>query len=238
MQRVNNNSVRSVGVSQAIGPNMPVPVAVKLDCAKCGDTVAMTPNGHWYRPIVGLYAATYSCPSCQADCKLLFTTGQSDSGWQPEMDSSLSLYQHPAPRYTKSINPDFLNEIFVPKRIGKAYQEALVVLQTSHTASAVHSRRTLEGIAKHFVPDSPRDNLAKLLEQLPTKHDLGQPIMKIADALRAGGNLAAHFDSDEDVTAETAEAMLELLEDLIEFLFVLPHKIDSLQLKLSSSERD
>ena len=57
--------------------------------------------------------------------------------------------------------------------------------------------------------------------------------MSIAKALQAGGNLAAHFDSDKDVDEHSASAMLEMLEDLIDLLFVLPHKIDTLKAQLS-----
>lgn len=210
------------------------PKAVSLVCSHCDDKVSMTPLGNWYRPFPGLYAAAYACPACAARSTLTFVTGPKDSGWNPRENPDLALYQWPAPKNLNEPRRDLSDPKYVPERIGNAYAQAASVLNANHTASATLSRRTLEGIAKHFVKDAkPREMLGSLLARLPEHHDLTAPVMSIAKALQEGGNLAAHFDSDNEVDERSASAMLEMLEDLIDLLFVLPHKIEALKAQLS-----
>ena len=61
------------------------------------------------------------------------------------------------------------------------------------------------------------------------------PIMSLADALREGGNLGAHFDLEREPTKEVAEEMLDLLDDFIEYLFLLPHKIEELKNRIDAA---
>ena len=49
-----------------------------------------------------------------------------------------------------------------------------------------------------------------------------------ARPVRKGGNLGAHFDLEKEPNEETATLMIELLEYLIEYLFVLPKRIDKI----------
>jgi hypothetical protein len=68
---------------------------------------------------------------------------------------------------------------------------------------------------------------------LPEHIDLQEPIMKIADTIRRGRNIGAHFDAEKEPDQETTEMMLDLLDYLIEYLFVLPERIERLHDKLT-----
>ena len=60
------------------------------------------------------------------------------------------------------------------------------------------------------------------------------PLRELADAVRKGGNLGAHFDVDNEPDEQLASVMLDLCEDLLEYLFVLPKRIDDLHSRIES----
>ena len=70
---------------------------------------------------------------------------------------------------------------------------------------------------------------------LAEQHDLEAPIRRLGDALRAGGNLASHFDDRGDVTPELATEMLDLLDAFIEYFVILPERVDAVMASLEAS---
>ena len=68
----------------------------------------------------------------------------------------------------------------------------------------------------------------KRLTELPKHLDLQKPILTLADALRKGGNLGAHFDLEKTPDKKIASQMLDLLDYLIEYIYILPNRIDGL----------
>lgn len=112
----------------------------------------------------------------------------------------------------------------------RAYKSAVNVVNAAEwSASAVLCRRLLEGVTKAVLPeDEQKLPLAKQLLELPKHRDLAKPILELADAVRKGGNLGAHFDLEKEPDREVGTLMLELCEDLLQYLFVLPTRIQNL----------
>lgn len=103
--------------------------------------------------------------------------------------------------------------------------------------AAVEARRTLEGIAKTLHPNPGSKVLATLLKQLPDHVDLAKPIVDVADLPRAGGNLGAHFDLDRDtINEDIARSLLELLDDLVEYLFLLPTGVERVRKSITGAD--
>ena len=63
--------------------------------------------------------------------------------------------------------------------------------------------------------------------------DLAAPLKSLSHAIRDGGNLGAHFDEEREPTEELARQMVELLDYLIAYLYVLPGQIAGLEQSLS-----
>lgn len=61
---------------------------------------------------------------------------------------------------------------------------------------------------------------------------MAEPLGKLAHAIRDGGNLGAHFDMEKEPTEEMAKHMVELLNYLISYLYVLPKEIEKLEQSL------
>ena len=117
----------------------------------------------------------------------------------------------------------------IPDRLKRAYQSALNVLSIGESeATAVTCRRVLEGITAGLLTDpaARRKPLAGRIQALANEdRKLAAPLIELSDTLRAGGNLGAHFDDEADTSIEDAERMVDLLDFLIAYLFVLPQRV-------------
>jgi hypothetical protein len=118
----------------------------------------------------------------------------------------------------------------------RAYESAVTVLNTKQwSATAVMCRRLLEGITKSVLPpELHKQPLGKQLEALPAYRSLDKPLLELADAVRRGGNLGAHFDLEKEPDEQVATLMLDLCEDLLDYLFTLPNRIDELHRKIEA----
>ncbi|HTM93408.1 MAG TPA: DUF4145 domain-containing protein, partial [Flavisolibacter sp.] len=116
----------------------------------------------------------------------------------------------------------------------KAYFSTINVLNAHEwTATSVLCRRVLEGITKSIVPDKDKNKpLATQLKDLSNHIDLEKPILTLADAIRKGGNLGAHFDLEKEPSEEVSKLMVDMLDYLIEYIFILPNRIQSLHDKI------
>jgi hypothetical protein len=125
--------------------------------------------------------------------------------------------------------PDFGPDI--PEQLQRALASTIDAFNArNYTATAVSGRRTLEGIFKYLVlPENANVVLAQLIERAKDKVDFAEPITNLAHAIRSGGNLGAHFDSEKEPDQAIARHMVELLEYLISYLYVLPRKIKQLK---------
>lgn len=130
---------------------------------------------------------------------------------------------------------NFLRRPDLPTDVPSKLQESFFATIDSfnarnYTATTVCARRTLEGIFKFLVSEDKRNaNLAKLIDSAKDKVDLAAPLTALSHALRDGGNLGAHFDPEKEPNETIARKMVELLQYLILYLYVLPSEIKKLE---------
>jgi hypothetical protein len=116
----------------------------------------------------------------------------------------------------------------MPPKLKKAYQSALNVLTIGEAeATASQCRRVLEGVTRRVLPpEVTTTNLARRIQALAQQDEtLARPLIDLADSLREGGNLGAHFNDEVDTSIDDAVRMVELLDYLLTYLFVLPERI-------------
>ena len=85
-----------------------------------------------------------------------------------------------------------------------------------------------------FQEEARKGRLFDDLKQLPEKVNLAEPLVVLADTLRQGGNLGAHFDLEREPDQHVAETMLDLLDYFMEYIYVLKEKAQSLQKKIDA----
>lgn len=122
----------------------------------------------------------------------------------------------------------------MPAAVRRAYQDTVAVFNSGvWGATATAARRTLEGIVGNLLPNN-RGTLAQQLRRLGESEsvNLAQPLTTLSNSLRQGGNIGAHFDLERDPDRETAGAMLDLIEYLIEYIYTLPKMIEELDVRV------
>ncbi len=205
--------------------NVVVPRSIDIACPYCGRLVNFTcrvwhtSNGHGY--------VAASCPGCGERVSFF--------AMEPVLrpndgDRCAELCMHPSPRFQRQ-PMEGVDEL--PERVSNAYGTVITAFNSGqYSAAGVLIGRTLEGLLQDLLtresalPDRP--TLNNMLQALPGAIDLSQNLQLLTDGLRRGRNLGAHFDIQKEVDAETAQLMVDFLEYFIEYLYVLPHRIQQL----------
>jgi hypothetical protein len=227
MQLISRTSVRTWGMTgrhryaasiSAICPNPECSARVVFTAADVFDD-----GGH------GAVVCNAACPACTEITR--FWTVRPKAGAAPAEEYEIFMY----PSAKRIYRSDGAAEI--PPQLQRAFASTIDSFNSSnYTATAVGARRTLEGIFQYLLPENERNKpLARLIEAATGSVDLAAPLKSLSHAIRGGGNLGAHFDPDKEPDENMARQMLELLDYLISYLYVLPKKITDLESNLQEN---
>jgi len=132
----------------------------------------------------------------------------------------------------------------VPAKFAEDYKEACLVLADSPKASAALSRRCLQNLLRDHA-NVKHSDLNNEIQQVLDSGKLPSHLADAIDAVRVGGNFAAHPIKSKntgeviDVEPGEAEWLLDTLEGLFDFYFVQPavlkRKRDALNQKLKDA---
>ncbi|WP_240338316.1 hypothetical protein [Peribacillus alkalitolerans] len=122
----------------------------------------------------------------------------------------------------------------IPADLTMAYRSALNVSEFKDSvATVVMSKRVLESILKNFLGEEIKgQNPSKQFEQLQKHDDFARPLQFLSQLAQPGSIFYQMLDLEKEIDQEMAALLMELLESLIEYLFILPNKIELLQSKL------
>ena len=119
----------------------------------------------------------------------------------------------------------------VPSEFADDFREACVVIGDSEKASAALSRRCLQNLLLEKAKTKAK-NLANQIQEVIDSGKLPSQLVKAIDAVRNIGNFAAHpiksKRTGEVIEVEPGEAewLLDTLEELFDFYFVQPAKLE------------
>ncbi|WP_407541193.1 hypothetical protein Q0M94_07355 [Deinococcus radiomollis] len=200
-----------------------LPLRINSTCGVCNRDLSLDVSHGRYHDEDTWLAVTH-CPNTQCSAVLRYM------GFNIEGERFTRLYVDPS--YEDARLPMSGIDL-APERIQKSYIDTLATLNSGiPSAVATLARKTLEGIVRLSYPnaESLRDrSLFKLIRDLPQSMDLGRPINELALAMRENSKLSAYFDLEQDTDAETARKMVELLEYLIEYLYVIPRRVGGIK---------
>jgi Domain of unknown function (DUF4145) len=206
-----------------------LPISVDTTCSFCRRNVNFSINWNQGRNEAVIH--TYGhCPACRARVRFILIIDDRD-----QVAKSGDLFIVPGSDMRVSL-PGLEENVKLQQGLKQAYESAINVFNAREwTATSVLCRRVLEGISKSILPAEKRQKpLARQIEDLAETLDLNKPIVTLGDAIRKGGNLGAHFDLEKEPNAEICELMLDLLDYLIEYAFILPERINSLHDKIEA----
>lgn len=202
-----------------------IPGSISTVCPHCTEKVTFTMAQHNNDQQRAAWSSSGTCPSCNQSTH--FWTIEPKRVNDREGQDPAAIYMYPAPATYHEIMKFTEN---IPEPLQRSFVSTVDAFNSkNYTATAVCCRRTLEGIFKFLVPEAKRTMvLAKLIEEAKSNADLAKPLSNLSHSIREGGNLGAHFDMEREPDCNMARSMVELVEYLITYLYVLPKKIEDL----------
>ncbi|MBI6798620.1 DUF4145 domain-containing protein [Pseudomonas syringae] len=204
--------------------------SVSTTCPFCLEKVIFSLNSFMEDANRDWVSASAICPGCGRTVSFLTAASPSGpDGEKPEDTHEFFMFPGASSGYAYPVLPET-----VPASLQRSLTSTIDSLNAKNfPATAVGARRTLEGIFKYRVDSSDRTkNLYQLIDLVKNSNDLAAPLETLSHAIRSGGNLGAHFDDENEPTEAMAGKMVELLDYLISYLYVLPSKITDLEKSL------
>ena len=224
MQRLDISAVRQWGRTG----NLWHPKSVSTVCHCCGEPGVFSLTDFSVDTQRLSVSSSGKCPGCK-NMMNFWIVDASNSGEEQHIGI---LMVHPDPGQSRQcLEVGHL----MPKRVMNAYQEAVDVYRGKNwNATASMCRRTLEGLLSEILPDEKRrGSLADQIEKLKEHMCLVGPLVAVSDSLRKCGNIGSHFDEKIDADEHIASALLDFIDYLVEYLYVLPDSTGKLKTRLS-----
>ena len=203
-----------------------IPISVDTYCPHCGREVNFPLRDFLDDKVRNSFSASATCPGC----------GEASHFWvvRPSLKERgcEALCIHPDPRRVREPIVSASDTGNGP--LSRAYESSISALNAGlWDPCAASCRRTLEAIVHHLNPEKASGPLFDRLEKLFEDRDLSEPLVRISEVLRKGGNVGAHFDLEIETDQAMAEKMVDLIDYFLEYLFVLPNRAQELEARLT-----
>lgn len=205
------------------------PRAVELICPKCREKSVFEARP-WQEHGRRLVATEMVCGRCDFESllvQLLNELGASQPG---------ALYTFPEPGGRRPM-PGVTHLEALSAPLARSYESALNLYNHAEWGpAALTVRHLLGGLATRLLPPERREmSLARKLEALPTDVDLARPLQEIGHMLAPDGAFGRHFDDETAMDQVTARNLLELTEQLLQYLVILPGELGELKSRIATA---
>lgn len=205
------------------------PRTVEMICPHCLKEAVFEART-WQEHGRQLAASELTCARCE-ELVLFVQLLQVDG---TRKDAGLFCYPRPAGREPMS-GVEHLQALSAP--LARSYESALKLYNRAEWgATALTVRHLLGGLASRMLGEDKRElPLTRKLEALPEDVDLARPLQDIAQLLAPGGTFGRQFDDEATIDKLTAELLLELAEQLLTYLVVLPGTMTDLKGRIATA---
>jgi|WetSurMetagenome_2_1015567.scaffolds.fasta_scaffold323318_1 hypothetical protein len=227
MNKLDYDSIPHWKTGNLNGYSLFLPTSINSFCPHCKEKVNFVYNPRTYDNYLEFLLGYSSCPNCQEMVSFIISRPLKSKSDGLRLESLYIL-----PEIQGKRNPIDID--FKLEKLNRAYLSAVESYNAKlWDPTVTMCRQVLEGIAKTNVNEKHKNiSLFEMLKKLPESIKLDKPILDIADLIREGGNLGAHFDLEKEADSTIALEMLDMLEYLIEYLYQLPNKIEKLKEKI------
>ncbi|OLO26370.1 hypothetical protein BTR23_23225 [Alkalihalophilus pseudofirmus] len=197
-----------------------IPKEVKCKCPECSKTARFSLKADYQANRTGLFSKG-NCTECKSLSSFVIMLTDYIEKSNQEVD--IFIYDSKTP-FTQ-----IENHSNIPEDLIRAYRSALNVHQSKDpSATAVLSKRVLESVVKSFLGEKVKgQSLPEQLEHLPKHLDLNKPITSLSSLIRPESHFHQILELERELDDDMAKLLIELLEGLIEYLYILPSKIET-----------
>jgi hypothetical protein len=201
--------------------HLKVPKSIRNICPVCKEKVEFVLKSTYQSSKHGLMTES-ACPSCKHSVPFIIITSGNDT--QPDV----YIYD---PQSSSDPSSQILHIPKIPEELVRAYKSAVSVhLSKENSATAVLAKRVIENVLKNFLGEKTKGlTLDEQFELLPDHLNLAKPVTSLSPLMASEGVLHKMLELESEMDDEMAELIMNLLEDLIQYLFVLPGKIEMTQ---------
>jgi polyhydroxyalkanoate synthesis regulator phasin len=208
-----------------------VPKKVRTQCPHCRKQGEFALKANFYQIKTGVFSEGI-CSVCKKPSTFILMIKEHSTNQTKEVTVHV---------YDPHVTNGPLDKIQDNKRISqdlvRSYRSALNVNQSNdHSATAVMTKRVLESLVKNLNADKAKSQtLSEQFEQLPKNVDLSSPIQTLSQLTRPDSPFFQMLELEKEIDDKTAELLIELLEALIDYLYVVPEKIDTIKQKIEKN---
>jgi hypothetical protein len=203
------------------------PQVIEMICPHCLRSATFTIK-NWSEHAGQVAASATPCPRCAIDVLFLNLLDRREPG-------KSTLYAHPDPVGRTVIEgAEYLRDLSAP--LARTYNSAIKHYnQGEWGTTALTVRHLLEGLATRLLTDTHSGApLSAQLEMLTKGVDLSAPLHDIADLLAPDGVFGRQFQDETAIDQATADQLLQLAEQLVTYLVVLPGTMTELKSRIAT----
>ncbi|MBB1087917.1 hypothetical protein H4F99_05365 [Lysobacter sp. SG-8] len=205
------------------------PRTVELTCPHCLK-VAVLEARSWQEHGHEVAASEMTCSRCEGS--VLFIQLLTPEATVREN----GLYCYPGSARREAMpGVNYLQSLSGP--LARTYDSALKLYNTADWgASALMVRHLLQGLVIQLLGETHRDQpLARQLEALPGELDLSRPLQDVAQLLEPAGTFGRQFDDEAAIDKVSADLLMELAEQLMTYLVVMPGTMEDLKKRIATA---
>jgi ribosomal protein S27E len=194
-------------------------------CLHCGNTTLMYKCGDykWGSNEDFIFSYNYkmvACPECRKIT--LIETYRDETMLRYDRNGDIEYYAEEKVLYPTNM----IDNNAMPAFIKNSFESALKVRNIDYTGCLILLRRTLEMIVKNQGAEG--KDLYEKIEDIANKGILPDALKEASTLARVFGNSAVH-DLESIADTNDTNTLIELMKYIIEYLYIIPKKIDDLK---------
>lgn len=165
-------------------------------------------------------------PECRKRITVIAALGDPAQPGGPGAQRGI-VWVHPPRRERKPVDGLEL----APESVRSLYGEVLGTFNSTAPYKAIFGmvREVTEAMVVEHIPGTADESAAKLAErlrELPEHLNLAEPLLQVARSIQLGGGKGVHFSRSKAVGSEHRDHIMDMLDALIEYLYVIPKRAE------------
>ena len=232
MKQIPNESIRKWAYSNS--NKLSHPVSIAAICPECALNVVFNTKRRLYDPNRDTSSCSADCPACGTvvDFWVVDMVGHA----RQEGDGNPGIYMLPAPRDHMDMDK---HEEMIPENVMRYCKTAQDIYYSGNLmATNVLIKTAMETIFDDFLPiGNSRSDLSMMIRDSISSINHNEPLAKLSSSARKQGDLHGLFSNHHGTDRDTADALMELLETLIMYLYILPSRFKELESRFAALKK-